>query len=74
MIPGRPLAHLVERAPHVGSVLKKYLKRKENHDIGLGNISILYRYHDMRLNIVLDFGYRYMVSLVLFLVLKAALQ
>ena len=26
--------------------------------VGLGNISILYRYRDMRLDIVLDFGYR----------------
>jgi len=40
---------------------------------GLGNMSILYRYRDMRLDdIVLDFGHCNVVSV--FLVLKAALQ
>lgn len=40
--------------------------------IGLGNVSILHRYHDVRLDIVLGFGCCNIS--VVFLVLKAALQ
>ena len=44
--------------------------------VGLGNILLLYRYCDMRLDIVLDFGYRNIVvwQVLSFLVLNAALQ
>jgi len=42
--------------------------------VGLGNESILYQYRDMRLDIVLYFGYCDIVIWCLFLVLKAALQ
>ena len=46
-------------------------------NLELGNISILYLYCDMRLDIVLDFGYRNIViwqKCCLFLVLKTTLQ
>ena len=39
---------------------RKVLKPTPVFQLGLGNISILYRYRDMRLDIVLDFGYRNM--------------